>query len=233
MRPLSILIPLLGLLAGLFWVKHNLHRDPGRPAQPPQQASLSEVPGWRASLPWSGGGRLELVLSPLHAEGARQRFDATALERRLGLGSGEAWRLNLELRGSGAGAGGGDGGAADELALDEVRVVDREGEALRLHRLDSAASSPNRPADPVAVLFGPPAEALRSGQAVSLMLWGRPPGEGARVLGVGGQPIEMVASGVAREELSRSLIQVARREPGVGMPAEVDEPPDRSGENEE
>ena len=212
MRSVSILIPLFGLLLGLFWVKYNLHWDPARPAQPPKQVSTTEIPCWRASVPWPGGGHLKLVLSPLHAEGARQRFEATALERRLGLASGEAWRLSLELHAGSDVQGKLDEGSPSEWALDRVRVVDRDGLALGLCRLDSAAHSDTGPADPVAVLFGPPAEALQLGQAVSLILWGRPPAEGTRVLGLGTQAIEMIASGIAREELSRSLVRVASRE---------------------
>jgi hypothetical protein len=255
-RPALVLLPVLLVLVGLFALKHGARRPRGEHARPPQVETRAEIPGWSASVPHPLGGRRELQLSPVHVDGARQRFEAVTRERRFGLEAGEAWRLNLRwvidpqdpgagtatgqesgagpatAQESGAGpataqeSGAGPATAQESgagpapgpgLPLQRLQIADGGGVRLRPLDLESAAPGLDRPADPVAVLFTPPREALAAGEGVSLILWGCAPSGEAFVQDLLEEAIVLHPAGLAMEEVTRALVQVARS-PAPALP---------------
>jgi hypothetical protein len=235
-RPALVLLPVLLVLVGLFALKHGARRPRGEHARPPQVETRAEIPGWSASVPHPLGGRLDLKLSPLHVDGARQRFEAVTLERRFGREAGEAWGVNLrwesDPQGPGAGtATGQESGAGPATAqesgagpapgpglpLQRLQIADGGGVRLRPLDLESAAPGLDRPADPVAVLFTPPREALAAGEGVSLILWGCAPSGEAFVQDLLEEAIVLHPAGLAMEEVTRALVQVARS-PAPALP---------------
>lgn len=184
----------LPLFVGALALRLALEREPPAADRPARPASIaaSEVAGHAGLLAFPDGSRLSARLARLHAapaERERQRFDAEVLRARLGLEEGEPFRLALSWRAEHAPS---DPAAPDpaareregapsplELVLAELVVRDGEGEALRV--LAPPAPSAEGAADPLAVLLAPPREALRPGESIELVLWGREPGPGARV----------------------------------------------------
>ncbi len=201
---LLVLLPaaLLALVAAFLF-----QRPRARVGVPPPVAADPDetIEAFGARLDGLDGSRLVARLAPLHADPDRQRFEAGSLKRRLELEPGQPWRLSLRWDGpahpraagdapgalgaDGApGALGADGPAPREapreptgLGLGPVEVRDGSGLALASIRLDDGE---RRPADPLRTLLAPPEGALRHGQTVGWVLWGRRPGEGARVVGL-------------------------------------------------
>jgi hypothetical protein len=134
------------------------------------------------------GSRLTARLAPLHAGAERQAFEAGSLARRLSLPPGEPWRLTLswdlpDPRATPPARDPEDGEPAG-VGLGSVEVHDPSGTALR--------SIPDRSGtvpDPLRTLLRPPAGALRQGEEVEWVLWGRAPvapsATGAEVVLVG------------------------------------------------
>jgi len=181
---LLLVIPLLTVMLGALWARHGKSYPAGRrPTPPPAAAASSGVGGWAGTATLPGGGRLVARLAPLHADPARQAFDAAALARELGLGEGAPWRLVLALHPDPAGTG---GRTVTGVSLADVRIADDEGPALR--SLAAPVPSPSGVVDPVAAVMAPPTEPLESGREVSLFLWGRPPGTTVHALGL---PVEV------------------------------------------
>jgi hypothetical protein len=125
-------------------------------------------------------------LTRLHADPARQSFDARALRERLVLGMGEPWRLELTHEG-------GPDSAAIEVG--ELSVIDERGVALNALRPGRRSADP-AVGDPVSALLGPPAQPLEPGGALQWVLWGRAPEGNVRLRGLAGA----AADGLAGEE---------------------------------
>lgn len=180
-----MLLPLLFFVLALSHVLQRPRR--GDPAPPPTQSDPDDgVAGWRGELAGVRSTWLEATLTPLHAEPARHEFESRALERRLGLEPGQAWRLRVQWSAGEAALGArvAEALASAEpagLGLGAVEVLDVQGTALRALPAPDAGSGA---ADPLRVLVSPPPGALRPGQAADWILWGRAPGEGARLVGL-------------------------------------------------
>ncbi len=207
----GLLITLCALVLFALWARRLGARTLGERARPPIVDAPASIPGWSAVLSMPGGGLLDVRLLPMHAEPERQRFEAQALERRLGLGVGEPWRLNLAWLPPEASLAPGATDPSDCLDLSALTVADASGVAQHTLRRPDAAP-PGEPADPVLVLLTPPCARLGPGEAVSLILWGRAPLASPRLIGAGGpaSSIELVQSGLVAAELARALVLVAR-----------------------
>ena len=192
-----LLMVVLFLLRERPWREEDLAQPAVSDPEQTVEVLVAEVQG-------ADGSRLRARLTPLHAEPARQEFEREALQRRLGLGAGEPWRLSLEWRrsesssvpraaGSGAGRFTGSGPARGEplqaqlaaLGLGGVAVEDAEGAALgALPERDPEPGAAGASPDPVRTLFAPPTSSLGPGQTIDWILWGRRPGPGARLVGL-------------------------------------------------
>lgn len=136
------------------------------PVRAEPERSVPAFVGHRPELPDTAPVRARLTR--LHADPARQAFDARVLRERLGLGLGEPWRLELTHEG---------GPDSEAVALGDLGVEDHRGRAL-------AALRPAR-GGPLAALFGPPPGHLQPGRSTQLVLWGRAPETQARLVGLG------------------------------------------------
>jgi hypothetical protein len=139
---------------------------------------------------------LRVRLARLHSDPARQRFDALALGRHFGLGTGEPFLC--ELASSGVVVPGG--------ALRAISVRDDRGVALA--PFQPSAASPGEPADPLATLLSPPPDALSGGRAVSVILWGREPGSGARLSGLEAGEVALAPARMTVRELDTALARI-------------------------
>ncbi|MEZ5979523.1 MAG: hypothetical protein R3F34_15090 [Planctomycetota bacterium] len=167
MGPAALVLPILSALAiGLYAT--GRHRREAPPAIEPVATSASEVAVHEARWMVPTGGRVTARLSRLQSEGARQRFDREAIAARLGLGTGEPWRLEIAFEG--------EGGAGAHLVCDAPSIEDDDGVA--------SASIESDASDPLVALFTPDASSVAPGSAVQFVLWGREPKDGARVVGV-------------------------------------------------
>jgi hypothetical protein len=165
--PLLLLVPLTVLAATLAWLPSRRPAG-GRYPEAPPAGEAREVDAWSGSGA-AGEGRLVAALTRLHADPARQAFDAGALARRLALPPGEPWRLELRYEAP---------PGAEPWAVPASLGVRGEG--------GGALGAPARPStaggavDPVAVLVSPPA-ALAPGRRTELVLWGEEPRGEARL----------------------------------------------------
>lgn len=239
-RRAGTLLFLLPLLFLVLAVGHLLRRPrSGDPAPPPETSDPeAHVEAWRGELVGARTSWLQATLTPLHPDPERNAFESRALERRLGLGAGRAWRLHVlwgateAVDGARAGRPGalgprGPGGAEPlgrtapaGIELGAVEVVDGQGVAQRSLPAPEAGEGPT---DPLRVLVGPPAGALRPGQAADWILWGREPSEGARLVGLVpeddatfraatglGGVLELRAVSVRRGDLTEPLARLDR-----------------------
>jgi hypothetical protein len=165
------------VLVSALWILHRLEIRPGAGEEQlgeaidrePVASRVEAVAGFAGAQDWRGG-RLELSLSPFHVGQGDPEFRRASLRARLGLDEGEPWRLVLELHGPQAEA---------SLLWSSVVVRDARGVALRpVVGEEPAEASPATRA--WRTLFSTP-EALEAGRGVQVALWGRPPGEDARV----------------------------------------------------
>ena len=138
------------------------------------------VGAFAATLEGQGGSRLAVWLAPLHADPRREAFEAGSLERRLGLGEGQPWRLRVHWDPPTSGEPLADGAA---LRLGPLQVLDAQGTAQQSIP-GSPDQGPEAVADPLRTVLAPPAGELRPGQAVDYVLWGREPGAGGRLAGL-------------------------------------------------
>lgn len=194
------LLPVLALaLVGLFWLERG---RVSRPNAPPTVASPDETVAGFAARAALEPGALRVRLVPLHPDAERQRFDRLALARRLSLAAGEPWRLSLELD---------DAAAAAEIDLARLAVLDRDG--LALAPLAAVEPSAQGPSDPLRTLLTVGRERLAPGRTLDVVLWGRAPGDGVRLLGLHaaeseGLPLERALH--RRAELEAPLARLER-----------------------
>jgi hypothetical protein len=214
-------VPLFAAALALRIGLGRVARGPERPERPAQRGAHA-VEGRAGALELPAGGRIVARLARLHggedaAARERQAFDARALGARLALEEGEPFRLQLEWRaGLTREAGGVDTPAAPALALGDLAVRDARGTALVA--LASPSSRPGEPSDPLAVLLAPPHEALRPGESVELVVWGREPGEGAAVVAAlldAGEPETLEIALGSRALVARGEAELARVERGA------------------
>lgn len=195
--PLLLLFPLLAFAIAIARLQNARPQPGGYPAAPSQGRAI-------AAEAWvdRAGGEVRATLTRLHADAERQRFDTRALQRRLGFGAGEPWRLELRYDPR-------DPGAAP-LDLEALAVRDAAG--LKLLAPEAPAPPPpDGVADPVAVWVSPPT-ALAPGRTTSVLLWGDEPRPDAVVVGAG-----------AELRLSRGFHEVPER---GSLLARLEEPAD-------
>ena len=165
-------------MATLGWILVQLggrERIVGPAPAAPHAPNAYSVDAWLGQRVLERGGELSVSLTRLHGVAATQAFDALRLREHFGVGAGEPWRV--EMRWDGAVDG------AAELALTDLCIDDGRGTLLT----PAATSRPVKAselADPLAVRFGAPS-ALRAGQILSFVLWGREPAEFAVLRGFG------------------------------------------------
>lgn len=143
----------------------------------------------------TASGTLVASLAPLHADAGRQRFEREALRAQLALEAGAPWRLCLRWEAE---------PDAPGIELAQIRVVDDRGDALR-----SLELAPT-PGDPLRTLLAAPRGALGPGASTQCILWGREPGSGARIAGVGESELTLRAHALKRSELNLPLARVNR-----------------------
>jgi len=185
--PSVLLLPVLVLLAFALW--HRTHGARERAAYdeapaPPIESGRTEVEGWRGTFPWGDPPAVVIVeLTPLHADGARQRFEATTLAARFQLPEGAPWRLSLRSgaqRGMASEALPVEGAGSTELAAPGTSTGAGEAEraatwpelvcrglAVSGFQLLAEAAA----LDPIASLFAAPAGGLGARESVDLYFW--------------------------------------------------------------
>ena len=171
---------------------------PWRSEVPLPTDELGPVAGWRGPAALTAEG-VEVVLAPLHAEAARQAFDAQALEARFGLAPGEPWSLELSATDEDALA------AFAAAAEGGLELRDEQGTAATL--LFDAVPKVEPAAAPVLQLFAP----LELGGEPRVendrfvgrwVLWGRRP-LAACTLAAGAVSHSLVPADLERDELPR------------------------------
>lgn len=219
--PWLLVAAMLLLVASATW---KLALDSGRSSDGLPEVSDPDEPisAYRGEARGPNGELVTFLLAPLHADPARQQFEARALAERLGLDSGEPWRL--VRRGPSAEAGTRPG--TDELhaALPPSGYSVRDGRGEALRSLEAPPSA-GELVDPVRSAFAPWTSSDRS--TTSCVLWGRRPEAGA-VLGTAGGKAEvpLAASTVHRSELEVPLARLERPEMGKNPGAPASESPD-------
>jgi hypothetical protein len=215
--PLWILPP-LALIVTLLLVYGRPPRK--RPASPPPGVHQREetVAGFQGEALAGDGSTLHVRLLPLHADRERAEFDGRALEARLALARGTPWRLSLRWTPAPPASAETRRAPPAGLALDALAVADGQGTALVPIALDPAGL------DPLRTLLAPPGTALLPGQGLDLVLWGRDPEAGARVVGLSPEveaaadgpwcaAIELEPHSVRRDELEGPLARFDRGTP--------------------
>lgn len=149
--------------------------------------------GWSGGLELEGGGRVDVDLARLHADDERQAVDARAWRGALALEAGEPFALDVACSSD----------AALALDLSSLTVVDRDGAAL--------ATIASRATGPVAVLAAPPRAPLAAGERIRVLLWGRAPGEEARLELAGDREIELASAAREGVRASGALARVPLR----------------------
>ncbi|MFT5052025.1 MAG: hypothetical protein ACI8QZ_003456 [Chlamydiales bacterium] len=159
------LLFVLSLVCALFmWSRQR----PGAEGLGARAHSAPALPDRAGVEGWAGtSGSLHARLMPLHADAARQRLDASALERRLGLGPGQPWRLLVTYLPHGETVG-------EPVAIAGWSVADPEGLALVPIVGRPAGGGGSGVTDPLRSLLSAP-NLLEPGHEVSLVLWGRAP----------------------------------------------------------
>lgn len=174
-----LLLPVFAFAVTLWILSSGDRGDRGTPTPPPRGTGV-EVIGLAGTLVGEHGARVEVRLSPLHADADRQRFDAEELREHFGIERGEPWRLEIVYVGDPA-------RAVDEqpvLDLSRLEVHDAEGRALS--GVVDAARIDDLAGDPLAVLLRRARTRLVAGESTQRVLWGEAPGDGARVTGLFG-----------------------------------------------
>jgi hypothetical protein len=195
------------------WIYAWRARDTNLPRpRAPVHADVERVPAAGGSLVLADGRRLTVRIAPLHAEPARQSFDAAALRARFGLGEGEPFSCLVELQ-------------AATPAPESERGFDLTGARIEDERgLALASFPPARAADhasvvdPLAALAAPPSAALAVESRVSLLMWGRAPGAAARFESCCDQPVPLQASDLPSREVQTTLARIRRAD---AAPAEA------------
>jgi hypothetical protein len=162
---------------------------------------------WTADGDLDGLGRVVARITALHADAARQEFETGALHAH-GVGTdAEPYWLQVEF-----------GPGADAAALldpRDLRVEDAHGVALAAAPSSGDRSTDPRGAvDPVATLLRPSAP-LAAGQVSSLVVFGRRPGEGARLVRADGAGLALVESTGAPGSSDLPIASVDRTGPAA------------------
>lgn len=160
-----------------------------------------------------GESLLRVRVARRQADPTRAEFDARVLRRRFGLPEGEPFLCLLELAGAEATPGEG-------IDLAGLRVLDARGVALAPFPRPSAAG-PKDVVDPLAVLVAPPDLPLRSGETVSILLWGRAPEGDPRLSGVAGTTVALRSAPVPAKDLA-SLARIDEGGPAGGEGAVIE-----------
>lgn len=202
--PQLVFVPLCALFAVAWWISRP---ESGlRPSAPPPRTDPEAIQEVLWGEARAGGVTLTARLTPADVARERAEFQSLALERRYGLEAGALFRLRLEARAAETGA---DGASPSEAAFDlrSVGIADDSGAALVPLALASPErppdhppqQPPHHPMDPLATLLAPPSAPLRPGQGIDLFLWGKAPGAGARVTGLGEEGGEVAVALVPRQ----------------------------------
>ena len=206
----GLLAATLGVLAGRALEQRSADE---RETLPPRASNpRSPVPAWDGRLEGSSGAALVARLTPLHADPARQAFEAGVLAERLELGPGEPWRLSLGFE-PGALA-----GPLAELDVGALRVDDELGTALA--PIAAGPASGTGAADPLRALLT--CDGLACGERVDQVLWGRAPLPGAVLAGIPEgcagfrERLELAPTTVERRELAEPLARLQAPDAGSG-----------------
>ncbi|MCY2960895.1 MAG: hypothetical protein NTY35_12090 [Planctomycetota bacterium] len=192
-------LPALALGARLLLAS----RDEDRLARP-ERGRASAVPGpaiWTGQAEIDGLGRVGAQLAPLHADAARQAFEAGILRGRIAGLAGDPYLLLLEIqRGPTASA---------RLDPTSLRVEDDVGLALSVPSIAARDES-----DPIATLLRPPTS-LAAGERASLVVFGREPGPGARLVGADGLTLPLTSVPRASGASDLPIASIDRRAPAA------------------
>jgi hypothetical protein len=180
---------ILGATWPMLACEHGGARTPRATRESTPAADVAGLAGER------GGVRVRLAR--LHADPARQRFDAAALGRRFGLGTGEPFVCEISLSGA---------VTIPRGALRSIAIHDERGPALA--PFQPSTPKTDEPADPLAALLSPPPDAVASGRAISVILWGREPGDGARLAGLDAGEIALAPARMTARELDTALARI-------------------------
>lgn len=199
--PLVLILPLLSMVIAVLWITRWNPDSTSEFAPSPEQDASQRVAGWMGRADLGEGLELIVRLAPFHEDVRQQEFERGALARRFKLGAGQPLRLELSYQRV---AGAPDG---PRLALQEISVRDATGLAADVPFLKEQAlqPGPGQVVDPVVLLFSIPTADLTSGHAISLVLWGRLPAEGAELCGLMPQPMRLEQHDLDRKRMESSL----------------------------
>ena len=198
--PIVLVLPLAALVAGVLWLRHGQGAGTGARPTPPEADVAQLVEGWIGELALDPGARLEARLVPLHGDAERQAFDRDALAGRLGRTDGQPWQLELRYPGSPE--------SDVSLPLAGLLVRDAAGACLAPGVEAAPAPGEDAAADPLRSLLAPPV-ALAPGTGLTIVLWGRAPGEAPRLV-LGAHEVALRAERVASDSIPRTLARLER-----------------------
>ncbi len=173
------------------------------PAAPAADAAATTL-AWDGTLECADGSALRVRIQALHPAADRQAFDAAALRQRLALGPGEPFRCEIERTAATRGA------AAPAPLFADLCVEDEAGTALAL------PDPPRALASPLVTLLRAPAEGLAPRSTLTLLLWGRAPGPGARCRFSAASEVALARAEVAVPDAESPLARVDARAAGAG-----------------
>ena len=214
---LLLFLPSAALLVFALWQRGRSLRplSPSTaPTEPERVGRDGETPGWDGSVALGEGVTLSGRLERLHPVAERQRFDVNALREHFphtAVPGGEPWRLVLTA----AGDGGADGVVAVG-ALADTGV----GELVFLSS-GAGSAGVSGPLHPLSSLLTPPTGALRTGETVSLVLWGEAP-EGVVAVKLPGVEAELRLVPSVREGSMATSSLAAIDARGEAAPGEED-----------
>ena len=197
---------LFGGAIGLSLVQGRYGRPEPAPDAPPPASGEAAIAGWRGPSDLAFAG-LTLRLTPLHAEPARQAFDAAALAARLGLATdGQPWRLEVSWEPVDADEPGPWPALEAAIAAGTLRLVDEAG--------DCAGPLVGAAADrgPLLALFDTARTFDTAAASGQVHLWGRQPGARPRLVAEG-LDLVLVPADFGRDEVATF---VARAEGSAG-----------------
>jgi hypothetical protein len=180
------------------------HSTSGPRPTAPVREEVERVPAMSGELTLADGRKLCVRVARLHAEAARQSFDAAALRERFALPAGEPFQCLVEVQATSA-----PGSADRGFDLREARIEDERGVALAAFPPATAGGTAGI-VDPLAALVAPPSTRLFAENRVSLLMWGRAPGARARFETCCERPLDLLASDILSKEIQTTLARVRR-----------------------
>lgn len=177
------MVPIVAFAVTGMFLKHRDSERGGTPPAPPAENSL-QVSGLTGILVGEHGARLEVRLSPLHADPERQRFDQNKLSRKFQLGSGEPWRLELRYHADPALP----EAEQPRLDLEQLSIVNAAGQAFANIPSPTVAAGTLR--DPLTELLSRGPTSIAAGHSSQHIVWGPVPAAGLRVSGLFRQSVE-------------------------------------------